>query len=79
MIVSVGDISAHCSKCGETDFQVMDSGAVRLTSRMQCTHCGQGTTYRELLESIGEDAMRRANEALEKLRKRNPRNPKPRK
>ena len=78
MIVSVGDLSARCKSCGGKDFRVVDAGAVRLASRMECTQCGHGTTYRELLESIGEEAMRRANEALEKLRKTR-RNPKPRK
>lgn len=70
MIVSVGDISARCKSCDGQDFRVTDEGGLRLTSRMACAGCGQVTTYRELLESIGEDAMRRANDALEKLRKR---------
>jgi hypothetical protein len=78
MIVSVGDLSARCKSCGGKDFQVADAGALRLVTRMACTACGHGTTYRELLESIGEEAMRRANEALEKLRKTR-RAPKPRK
>ena len=78
MIVSVGDLSARCKGCGGKDFRVVDAEAVRLTSRMTCTQCGHGVTYRELLESIGEEAMRRANEALENLRKSR-RRPKPRK
>ena len=78
MMVSVGELSARCKSCGGRDFRSADAGAVRLTSRMACTQCGHPTTYRELLESIGEEAMRRANEALEKLRK-NRRRPKPRK
>jgi hypothetical protein len=78
MIVSVGDLSARCKGCGGTDFQVADGGTVRLTSRMTCTQCGHETTYRELLESIGEEAMQRANDALENLRKAR-RRPKPRK
>ena len=78
MIVSVGDLSARCKSCGGSDFRVADAGAVRLTTRMVFTQCEHATTYRELLESIGEEAMRRANEALEKLRKTR-RGPKPRK
>ena len=78
MIVSVGDLSARCKSCGGSDFRVADVGALRLMSRMACTQCGHGTTYRELLESIGEEAMRRANDALENLRKSR-RRPKPRK
>ena len=78
MIVSVGDISARCKSCEGKEFRPADDGALRLVSRMACIQCGQVTTYRELLESIGEEAMRRANEALEKLRKGR-RAPKPRK
>jgi hypothetical protein len=36
---------------------------------MRCAHCGESTTYRALLEAIGEQAMLRANRALEKLTK----------
>ena len=79
MIVSIGELSARCAGCGGKDFEVADAGALRLTSRMACTACGRRTTYRELLESIGEEAMRRANEALERLRKGRPRGGKPRK
>ena len=78
MIVSVGDISARCKSCEGKEFRLADDGALRLVSRMACVQCGHVTTYRELLESIGEEAMRRANEALEKLRKSR-RPPKPRK
>ena len=79
MIVSVGDISARCKGCEGRDFRAADSEAVRLTTRMTCAGCGRVTTYRELLESIGEEAMQRANDALEKLRKTRPRPAKPRK
>ena len=78
MIVSVGDLSARCKMCGGRDFRMADAGAVRLTSRLACTGCGHAATYRELLESIGEEAMKRANDALENLRKAR-RRPKPRK
>jgi len=77
MQVKVRDIVARCAKCGATNFSLTDAGAVRLTSVMACTACGEKTTYRELLEAIGEEAMRRANEALEKLRKTTPRPRKP--
>jgi hypothetical protein len=36
---------------------------------MRCDGCGGETTYRELLEQIGEEAMRRANESLADLKK----------
>ena len=79
MIVVIRDVAARCAGCGGTDFTQADSGVARLTTRMVCSACGKETTYRELLDSIGEEAMRRANESLAKLRKNSPRRRKPRK
>ena len=77
MQVKVRDIVARCRKCGGMDFSLIGTEPVRLTSPMACIACADKTTYRELLEAIGEEAMRRANEALEKLRKTTPRPRKP--
>jgi hypothetical protein len=79
MIVSIRDVSARCAGCGGTDFKQQESGALRLASVLTCTACGRETTYRELLDSIGEEAMRRANEAFAKLKKNGRRRKKPRK
>ena len=79
MIVSIGDISARCKGCGGTDFKVLRPGALRLTSMMTCTACERVTTYLDLLDDIGEQAMRRANESLTKLKGKGPRGPKPKK
>jgi hypothetical protein len=76
MIVAVRDIAAHCRKCRKTDFGALSGGELRLSTAMACTACGQRTTYRELLEQIGEEAMKRANEAIADLKKNKP---KPRK
>jgi hypothetical protein len=79
MIVSILDVSACCARCGGMEFRQLDAGAVRLATRMACMKCHRPTTYRELLESIGEEAMRRANEAIAKLKKNSPRRRKSRK
>jgi uncharacterized Zn finger protein len=79
MLVGIGDINASCKGCGRTDFKVLSTGALRLTSALECTGCGRKTTYLELLDAIGEEAIRRANEALAKLKKNPPRGSKPRK
>ena len=79
MIVSVGDISARCKGCGGTDFKPVKPGALRLTSLMSCTQCDRVTTYLDLLDDIGEQAIARANEALAKLKRNGPRGPKPKK
>jgi hypothetical protein len=79
MIVSIRDVTARCAGCGGTDFKQLDAGAPRLSTRMMCTTCKKESLYRDLLYSIGEEAMRRANEALAKLKKNSPRRKKPRK
>jgi hypothetical protein len=70
MLVAVRDIAARCRKCGKTDFEPILPGALRLTTPMACTGCGERTTYRDLLEQIGEEAIRRANDAIARLKGR---------
>ena len=79
MIVSIRDMRARCASCGGMEFRQLDPGALRLATRMACIGCNDVTTYRDLLDSIGEQAMRRANEALAKPKKISPRRRKPRK
>ncbi|HEX4926560.1 MAG TPA: hypothetical protein VFV74_01025 [Burkholderiales bacterium] len=69
MLVAVRDIAARCRKCGGTDFHP-PQGPLRLTSQLVCAGCGEPAVYRELLEQIGEEAIRRANEAIERLKRR---------
>jgi hypothetical protein len=70
MLVAVRDIAARCRKCGKTDFKPIVPGTPRLTTPMACTGCGERTTYRELLEQIGEEAIKRANDAIARLKGR---------
>ena len=79
MIVVIRDVVARCAGCGATDFEPADGGALRLATRMTCKGCAKETTYRELLDQIGEEAMRRANDSLAKLKKNSPWRRKPRK
>jgi hypothetical protein len=79
MLVNVGDINARCKGCGGTEFKVLRPGALRLTSMMICAVCERVTTYLDLLDDIGEQAMSRANESLTKLKKNGSRGPKPKK
>jgi hypothetical protein len=69
MIVSVHGFSARCTDCGGTDFERRGKGTPKLSTRMYCSMCGHSTTYRALLETIGEQAMRRANAAIARLAK----------
>ena len=69
MIVSVRGISARCAECNGAEFHRHGRGTPKLRTRMRCARCGHSTTYRALLEAIGEQAMVQANKALEKLTK----------
>jgi hypothetical protein len=79
MQVTVGDITARCKECGGTEFRPLTTGAMRLTTRLACNSCDRVTSYLDLLDLIGEEAMRRANDSLAKLKKNGRRKPKPRK
>lgn len=70
MNIRIGDITARCERCRGSDFEVLSPGAVRLTSELRCTGCGTKLKYLALLDQIGEEAMRRANEAIEGLKKK---------
>jgi hypothetical protein len=70
MLVNIGDISAACTRCGGADFEPLSAGRLRLASELKCTGCGARVKYLALLDQIGEEAMRRANKAIEELKKR---------
>ncbi len=80
MIVSIGgDVTARCRACGGVKFEPLLEGQLELASVLVCSRCRATTTYRELLEQIGEEAMKRANESLDKLKTKKGRPHKPRK
>jgi hypothetical protein len=49
---------------------LLSSGPLHLPSELECTGCGSKTRYLALLDQIGEEAMRRANHAIEELKKK---------
>ena len=73
MIVRIHDIVAVCSRCGTEEFEQTSTGPLRLPSELRCTGCGAKTRYLALLDQIGEEAMRRANRAIDDLKKNRPR------
>jgi hypothetical protein len=79
MIVSVRDITARCGECGGSDFTARNGAKPKLETVMTCSACGAKTSYLELLDQIGEEAMKRANQAIEDLKKKSGRPRKPRK
>jgi hypothetical protein len=68
MLVSVGEITARCPKCEGTDFESALGGALRLTSELKCAGCGAKHKYLVLLDQIGDEAMRRADKAIDGLK-----------
>jgi hypothetical protein len=69
MIVRIHDITAACPRCSGVDFEPLAPGPLRLPSELRCTNCDARTRYLTLLDQIGEEAMRRANRAIEDLKK----------
>jgi hypothetical protein len=72
MVVSVRDIAARCVWCGTREFDPVSPGKVQLESLLKCSGCGARYTYLQLLDQIGEEAIRRANKAMDELQKRRP-------
>ena len=72
MIVKIHDIAAACPRCGSAEFEQVTDESLRLPSELRCTACGMTTRYLALLNQIGEEAMRRANRAIENLKKKRP-------
>jgi hypothetical protein len=70
MIVKIRDIAARCVACGGGDFDPISRKRVGLTSMLKCSACGARYAYVQLLDQIGELAMRRANKALDELKKK---------
>jgi len=70
MVIGIGDITAHCAACGGSEFDVVSPGTLRLASDLRCKGCGEKCKYLALLDQIGEEAMRRANEAIEELKRK---------
>ena len=72
MIVSIRDIAAWCVWCGGAEFELLSAEPLRLESKLKCSACGARYAHLQLIDQIGEEAMRRANKALDELRKRPP-------
>jgi hypothetical protein len=66
MIIRFGDIAAACVECGGGEFEPLSAEPIRLASTMKCSACGASYTYLQLIDQIGEEAMRRINKAQEK-------------
>lgn len=70
MLINIGDITAACPQCGGTDFEPLSAAPLRLATELKCNACGAKVKYLVLLDQIGEEAMRRANKAIDELKKR---------
>jgi hypothetical protein len=70
VLIRIGEISAACTRCGGTQFEPSSQEALRLASELECAGCGEKVRYLALLDQIGKEAMRRANQAVENRKKR---------
>jgi hypothetical protein len=72
MKVQIHDLVAACPRCGGTEFEQVADEPLRLPSELRCTACGTRSRYLALINQIGEEAMRRANRAIDNLKKKRP-------
>ena len=73
MIVKIHDIAASCPSCEGGEFEPLSPEPLRLTSVLECSGCGARCTYLQLIDQIGEEAMRRLK-TLDEPHKRKPPN-----
>ena len=66
--VTIGRITAHCPLCGAKDFAPAMQPADEHRESFICVACRTETFRRVLIDQIGQEAMRRANDALKKSR-----------
>ena len=71
MKVRVRDLSATCV-CDSTEFKEPHGPPFTLGEIFVCAKCQRCWEYYALLDRIGEEAARRAEEALESLRRNRP-------
>lgn len=67
MRVCVRDLLAACV-CGSIEFKEPHAPPFTLSDTFVCAKCERHWDYCALLDRIGEEAVRRAKEALESLR-----------
>jgi hypothetical protein len=69
--IRVRNIKAVCP-CGSSEF--LTPKEQRLTARtlVTCAQCGKQRFYSDLLDDIGEEAIRQARDALERMTKKKP-------
>ena len=70
MDIRIGEIVASCERCAATEFAPLAPGPLRPESDLRCSACGATVKYVALLDQIGEEAMRRAKQAIEELKAR---------
>jgi hypothetical protein len=68
MRICVGDISAHCDKCGCQDFQPL-LAEPSLAHELVCFSCGARTNRPALLMQIADETTKRAEAFLELSKK----------
>ena len=69
LTLSVGGVTARCPKCGAIEFIGHAETGGDFSPTLICTRCKTETSRRDLIDQIGVEVMKRANEALEKARK----------
>jgi DNA-directed RNA polymerase subunit RPC12/RpoP len=79
-IIRVGDITAHCPDCGGTLFRRLSAageGGDTPETIYRCLACQKNVSRIELVNQIGDEAMRQARSALTRLGSKRPKTNKP--
>jgi hypothetical protein len=69
MQISIGNIKASCARCNCSQFQPLAQSEPQATDLFACEQCKAQWTRGELLLQIGDEAVHRARQFRETLRK----------
>lgn len=71
MQLQYGDISAWCQRCGSQQFELLaPEKGLQAKTVFGCLSCGAKAAHGDLLCQIGDEAVRRANDAMALLKAR---------
>ena len=57
LVFPLGPLFARCMRCDGTEFRLVTPGALRLTSLVACTACGEQAVHGNLLAQLARDAV----------------------
>lgn len=69
LVFPLGPLHARCARCDGTEFRLLAPGALRLTSVLGCTACGEEAIHGRLLAQLARDAVHQSRAVAARTRR----------